>query len=159
MGSTYGRQSITTVGQSVRVSADGRPREKTGGVTIDWTTVTAVSGSDATYNDGVVVKVGEKALRYGQVVTMITATRLYGPYDPAAVDGRQTLARGQCFIVDRTTREDEIASNHPPVIFGGICFIDRIVQSGVAAASLALGPTLANLLTAFPELHPAGANY
>jgi hypothetical protein len=56
--------------------------------------------------------------------------------------------------VEQTTREDEVASNHPPVIHGGECFIDRIIQSGTGTHSLAAGPTLAELLAAFPSLHP-----
>jgi hypothetical protein len=155
--SSFARTVITTVGGSVRVSADGRPREKTAGVTVDWSTVPAVSGADVTYNDGLVVKVGEQALRYGQVLCKITASGKWGPYDPAAADGRQTLARGTSFIVDKTTRQDEVASDHPPVIYGGACFIDRIIQSGTGTHSLAAGPTLAELLSTFPELQPVYA--
>jgi hypothetical protein len=29
-----------------------------------------------------------------------TASGKYGPYDSAATDGRQTLTRGECFILD-----------------------------------------------------------
>lgn len=54
-----------------RVSADGSPDYKAGGVTIDWSTVTAVSGSNATLPDGSVVLIGQKYLRYGQVLTRI----------------------------------------------------------------------------------------
>ena len=71
-GSTFGFSVVDTIGGSIQVSADGRGEFKTAGVTIDWATVTAISGSDVTYADGVVVKVGEKALRYGQVIARIT---------------------------------------------------------------------------------------
>jgi hypothetical protein len=47
-----------------------------------------------------------------------------------------------------------VASNHPPVIHGGECWIDRVIQSGTGTHSLAAGPTLAELLAAFPSLHP-----
>jgi hypothetical protein len=43
---------------------------KAGGVTIDWSTVTAVS-ADTTLPDGTVVKNGDKYLRFGQPVTEI----------------------------------------------------------------------------------------
>jgi hypothetical protein len=104
------------------------------------------------YLDGVLVQIGEKALRYGQVLTKITASGKYGPYDPAAVDGRQTLTNGEAFILNETAREDDVASDHPAVIAGGLVFLSRIIQSGGGAASLAAGPTLANLLATFPRL-------
>jgi hypothetical protein len=57
-------------GRPVRVSADGSPERKAGGITIDWTTVTAVS-ADTTLADGTFVPNGGKYLRYGQVVDLI----------------------------------------------------------------------------------------
>jgi hypothetical protein len=87
-----GRNLLTTsTVQPVRVSADGSPLYKAGGVTIDWTTVVAVAGADVTLPDGDVIRIGQKYLRYGQVL-----------------------------------------------------------NSGVGAASLAAGPTLANVEAMFP---------
>jgi hypothetical protein len=149
---TYGQNTIASIGRSIQVSADGSPEWKHIGVTIDWTTVAAVAGSDVVFLDGVLVQIGEKALRYGQVLTKITASGKYGPYDPGATDGRQLLVNGEAFILNETAREDDVASDHPAVIAGGLVFLSRIIQSGVAAASLALGPTLANLLATFPRL-------
>lgn len=152
---TYGQSTVAQIGRSIQVSADGRPLWKHVGVTVDWATVAAVAGADVTYLDGVLVQIGEKALRYGQVLTKITASGKYGPYDPAAVDGRQTLVIGECFILNETAREDDVASDHPAVIYGGLVFQSRIIQSGVGAASLAAGPTLANVKAFFPQLQPA----
>lgn len=149
----YGRESFgTTIGTSVELSADGKPEPKVGGVTIDWATVAAVSGSDVTWADGVTVKVGEKGLRYGQVITKITASGKYGPYDPAAGDGRQTLTRGECFLLNRSALADNALDEHPEAIEGGRVWRARLIQVGTGTASLAAGPTLANLLTAFPRL-------
>ncbi|KYN77172.1 hypothetical protein A0J52_09940 [Clostridium sporogenes] len=61
-------------------------RYKTGGVTIDKTTVT--SGSD-----------DRKILRAGSIICEITATGKYGPFDSGASDGRQTPTMGKCFIL------------------------------------------------------------
>jgi hypothetical protein len=151
---TYGQSTVASVGRSIQVSADGRPLWKHVGVTVDWSTVAAVSGSDVTYLDGVLVAVGEKALRYGQVLTKITASGKYGPYDPGAADGRQTLTVGECFFLNETVREDELASDHPAVCYGGLCFLSRILNTGGGAHTLAGGPTLAELLAAFPQLEP-----
>lgn len=243
-----------------RVSADGSPKYKAGGITIDWGTVAAVSGSDVTLPDGSVIKIGTKYLRYGQVVAKITTgesqtitgtatsgsgslsivvpntgttvttaaiafnataatvlaaiqavlppgiavsatggalgsapvvvnfstdvqtmtvnagtlaggtftvaattntglTGYFGPYDPGASDGRETLVRGNIFIMDETILQFPAGSGLGPAsdqvgsaIEGGDVFIDRVMHSGAAAASLALGPTLANLTTAFPRV-------
>jgi hypothetical protein len=251
--STYGRQSIATIGKSIKVTADGRPKMKQAGVTIDWTSV-AVQSGDTTLNDGVVVLDQEKFLRYGQVLCKITGgeiatvtegagssggtftltvngqtttaiaqaatnatvqaalvalstvgtgnvtvtgsnggpytvtfatslgdvtftgngasltggtstitiattsqggrTGYYGPYDPAAVDGRATLTKGEAYIVLETMKQNDPHSDHPPVLFGGTVFLSRIIQSGTATHTLAAGPTLAELLAVFPELQP-----
>jgi len=156
----YGRTSLTNNNIfPTRVSADGVPSYKTAGVTIDWTTVTAVS-VDTTLADGSIVRSGNKFLRYGQILTMITASKQYGPYDSAATDGRQTLTRGECFILDETVLQ--YSSGSPllgavndqtgSLLDGGPVWLARILQAGTGSASLAAGPTLANLLTAFPSI-------
>jgi hypothetical protein len=60
-------------GFPLRITADGRPEYKVGGVTIDWSTVTAVSGSPVTLPDGTTVAVGDKYIRYGTPITQILA--------------------------------------------------------------------------------------
>lgn len=154
MGNSFaGRTVVESTGRSIQVTADGSPEFKHGGVTIDWSTVAAVAGADVTLKDGVVVKIGEKYLRYGQVIKKITASGKYGPYDPAAADGREVAPiRGEDYILNETMKEDDIGSDHPAALEGGRVFLGRIIQSGVGAASLAAGPTLANLLAGFPRL-------
>lgn len=146
-----------------RVSADGSPDYKPGGVTLDWSTVTAV-GSDTNLPEGggAFIKSGTKYLRFGQVITKITASGKYGPYDPAAVDGRQLLVIGNAFVIDETITEysagiSGISAQLTEIgaIEGGLIFIDRIIQSGVAAHTLALGPTLAEFLAVFPRFRPS----
>lgn len=267
----FGRQLLTTNNiNPTRVSADGSPALKMGGITIDWAnTVTAV-GSDTTLADGSVVRNGAKFLRYGQVMAKITGATntvtingsptggtftltvttqspvagapaqttaaiaynaaasavqtavaaltnvgagnvtvsgsaggpytfvfgsvvgtvtmtasgaaltggsspavaigatltspstngYYGPHDPAASDGRQTLTRGECFILDETVLQYGIGGSGIMAPFdhvggcieGGAVWLERILQSGTAAHSLAAGPTKAELLTAFPSI-------
>ncbi len=145
-----------------RVSFDGSPHYKAAGVTIDWGTV-ASSASDTTLPDGSVIKANLKFLRYGQIICKIgiPGTAIgpndYGPYDPNATDGRQTPTRGECFIVDQTVLQYgggsaalSSANDHIGGVFdGGSVWIDRVLQG---AGSLAGGPTLANVLTAFPSI-------
>lgn len=146
-----GRTVIGTLGGHLQVTADGEPVAKVAGVTIDWSTVAAVSGSDVTLNDGQIIKIGKKYLRYGQVITQITTGGKFGPYDSAAADGRQTLARGSAYVLNRTALEDEPMDEYPEAIEGGRVFLARILQVGTGTASLAAGPTLANLSSTFPD--------
>jgi hypothetical protein len=260
----YGRQLLKNSGAGIEVSYDGRPEWKAGGLTIDWSTVAAIAGADYTIPlDLEVVPIGQKYLRYGQVLTKISnapvqtvtlngvptggtftltvfrpdtggfvttaplaynasaaavlaalvavlgsevavsvtlaagpppvytitfglivpllvATDsttggthsiavavtnaggnhgMFGPYDSAAGDGRQTLTRGECFILNQTVLQGAASprmptgpTDHPPALEGGMVWKSRILQSGVAAHSLAAGPTLAELLAAFPRL-------
>lgn len=84
----------------------------------------------------------------------------FGPFDPNAADGRQTLTRGSCYVADETiTQYDSGTPMISPentttgrMLEGGLVWIDRIIQSGTNAHSLAAGPTLAELLAAFPLL-------
>src|SRR5438132_13928851 len=122
--STFGRNSILSVGRSLQVCADGNPIAKVGGVTIDWSAVSAAAVA-ATYQESDPVDVGEKFLRYGQVVTKISASGLYGPYASGASDGRQTLTRGECFILNESQHENQPHSDHPPVIDGGRVWKNR----------------------------------
>jgi hypothetical protein len=250
--------TLATVGSSISIVADGDPITKPGGMTLAWGLVAAVSGSDVTYLDGITVAVGDKALRYGQlmcevtqyevdtitlgggytggtfpvtvvvngvsrttpqlaynasaatvqaavealdnvgpgavsvsyasnvftftfnipgtisistsaasltggtptaVAAEVTASTAYsgqfGPYDPSATDGRQTMTRGKCFWIMRTVQESDRGSAYAAGLEGGRVFLERLIQSGVASASLAAGPTLANVNTAFPGLRYA----
>jgi hypothetical protein len=149
----FGRQVLGTLGGNLEVTADGSPVPKAAGVTIDWSTVAAVSGSPVTLNDGLVIPVGDKYLRYGQVITRITANLKYGPYDPAdAAGGRDLLVRGRAFILNRTVLANEPADEHPEAIEGGLVYRSRIIQSEAATHTLALGPTFAELNATFPTL-------
>lgn len=155
----YGRQVLGTAGTSVEVSADGSPKAKIGGITLDWTAFAPVAGADVTLADGVTVRVGERFARYGQVVARITATGRYGPFDPAAAGtGREALVRGDSFILNRTALENRPADEHPEAIYGGRMWLARIIQAGTGTASLAAGPTRAALEAAFPEMQPVTGN-
>jgi hypothetical protein len=258
----YGRQSsLIVTGSGTQLTADGRPEWKTGGVTIDWTTIAAV-GSDTTLPDGTVIKSGLKFQRYGQLLckittqpvqtltgtatggtftltllrpdtqTLVTTAALafnataaqvlaaiqavmgpnqvasasggalgtaavtltfnafvpiivvnggaltggtvtpavttagtangkYGPHDPGASDGRQTLTPGECGLLNETILQSGYVVGLPTgnvdncgVVVGGRVYLDRLIAipPNTGSASLASGPTRANLLVALPRL-------
>lgn len=267
----YGRSLLSpSIVNPTRVSADGNPKYKSGGITIDLTTIPAASSSAVTLPDGSVIAANTQYLRYGQVMTklgvaevqtveftggpaagaatltlpaagndpaqstaaipydasalvfqqalqaltrigangvttarsgngssgapyiytntfnrslgnlpQLTSTHTFtagnstthgtstagsgggkfGPYDPGATDGRQSLIRGDCFILDETYLPSPSGLTLPAandiiggVLDGGEVWLDRIVQIGSGIASIGNGPTLANLNTAFPSL-------
>jgi hypothetical protein len=148
-------------GRDVRVIANGRyDRAKGGGVTLDVATIAAVTGSPATLADDTVVPVGSKYLRFGQILCKITASGLFGPYDSAAADGRQTLARGDCFFLDKTWLDvgsgvmvpQGQGSIHVAGFYGGDVWRERLLIT-TGTASLAAGPTVAAFEAAFPQVH------
>lgn len=104
------------------------------------------------------------SLTIGASLTAATNTQgLFGPYDPAASDGRQLLNRGDCYVLDETVLQYGLAGSTLSAqndqvgcaIEGGLIWIDRILQSGTVAHTLALGPTLAEFLAAFPTFRLA----
>lgn len=146
--STYGTNTIQTLGKRTQVSADGLPRWKAGGITLDWSTVTAVS-VDTTLDDGTIVKSGDKYLRYGTVLGQITAGGKYGECLTNLSDGRETVTnavRGKAFILNETVVYSEPGSDHPAVFDGGRVFKGRLVMNGSNQ------PTEANIETMFPGI-------
>jgi hypothetical protein len=256
---TYGRQVLGAVGRAVMVAVSMFMDWKTGGITIDWSIVTAAV-TDTTLPDDNVIKAGQKGLRFGQILCRITQHEIetvtvngspaggtfsltyvdeegeshetgaiaynapaadleaaleavganvtvskssnvytvtfddarnvaalaltdnnltggtsptvaigtstqgnaglgkYGPYDPDATDGRQTLTRGECWILNQTVLENGAiaglgggVTDHPAVFDGGRAWKPRILMT-TGTHSLAAGPTVAEVETAFPRV-------
>jgi hypothetical protein len=166
MAHSYGQVLTTATGRDVEVIADGNYfGAKSGGITLDVTTIAAVAGSDVTYPDGTVVPVGAKGMRFGQVLCRITATGKYGPYDPAATGtGRDVLARGSSYFLNRTWVDDLALGGllvptrgtlHPPVYEAGRVWRAKLLIT-TGTASLAAGPTVAAFEAAFPGVTYVG---
>jgi hypothetical protein len=146
--STYGRQSLDTGGRGLRVSADGQPRWKAGGVTVDWSTVAANAGGATLTYDGTVVPAGVKYLEGGTVLNKITATGKYGPFTSGAANGLElatSAVRGDSFILDQTVLESDPHSDHVPVFDGGLIYKSRVVGK-------AGNPTEAQIEAMFPDI-------
>jgi hypothetical protein len=86
-----------------------------------------------------------------------TGNGYYGPYDPTATDGRQTLSRGDCYIVNETVLQSPdigwgvVDTDHPAVFDGGKAWKERLIATA-GTHSLEDGPTLTELEAAFPRL-------
>lgn len=156
----FGRTLLSTDAvYATRVSADGNPEYKAGGVTLDLDTIPAAPGSDVTLADGSIIKEGSQYLRYGQVLCEITASGKYGPYDVGASDGRQTLTRGKCFILDQTWLLNPAGGTFAGVgatdtiggIFdGGLVYKGRLLVDDPASTNR--DPDISAFLTAFPRI-------
>lgn len=85
-------------------------------------------------------------------------SRWFGPYDPAATDGRQTLHRGDVGLIERTLVLDgslglgDRDDVHKGIITGGQLWGGKVLHSGVATHSLILGPTQAELEAVLPTV-------
>jgi hypothetical protein len=167
-GAGYGRQGLVQkMGNPVSVLFNGdNAFWKPGGITIDWATVAVVTGSDVTLEGGQVVPVGNKYLRYGQVMCLITSggSNKFGPYDSAAGDGRATLSDDTSFILTETviangpggyTTQDTV---HLGVIKGGSVWKKRLLATS-GTHSLAAGPTYTEIASTFPLLHMVTTDY
>ncbi len=92
-----------------------------------------------------------------------SGTGLFGPYDSAANDGRQALARGHCFILNETVLQTGaqgivgVASDHPAVFSGGLVWKARLGIGGVNPSYLGTGnqPSVSAFETAFPDIQYA----
>lgn len=89
MATGFGVRDLAQSGRVVPASADGLPRYKPGGVTLDWATVPA-AGSPMTLSDGTPIKTGERFIRYGTVVSLISAMAAYS-LAITATGGNQTF--------------------------------------------------------------------
>lgn len=68
MPNTFGRQTIgNSTGIGTQVTADGSPEWVTGGITLDWSTVTA-EVTARTLTDGTVIAAGAKGLEFGTIL-------------------------------------------------------------------------------------------
>lgn len=122
---------------------------KPAGLTIDWNTVTAAT-SLTQYEDGTTLASGQKGIPYGTILTRITASGKFGPWASGASDGRQTLARGACYILNETIVQSKPGSDIPTAVFdGGLVWKDRLRVGGAGQI------TTANFETAFPRIEYA----
>lgn len=160
---SYGRVATYTTGQPLMVAADALQNMawKTGGITMDWATVATV-GADTTLGDGTVIPNGQKGIEYGTVLCRITASGKYGPYNSGATDGRQTLARGECFILNESVLQTApfgigaAVTDHPAVFEGGKVFKDRLKAAATGTVTL---PAYAALEAALPLLRYVSAGF
>lgn len=163
MGS-FGQETYDSIGYGITVTADGAPKAKAGGVTIDWASIPAFA-NDAEFEGFQKVKSGDKFLRYGTILVKITAatdtTKVgkYTVYGATVAGGTLSEDRGDIFILNESVHESDRASSHPAVIDGGRVFKERlnidsnpeiVYNSGTSAAFGQMAE--ADFLAAFPQI-------
>jgi len=155
-----------TWSRGIQLSSDGRPEAKPGGVTFDWSSVTALAKD--TYlaeslddngdplPDAVAIPAGEKVLRYGTPIQRRTSD---GAFVLALTGG--AVGRGDVYLVNQTVLKSDRYSAHPNAIQGGGVFKARILRSGtdvigkdVDGGSVASGTTITmtQIETALPRI-------
>jgi hypothetical protein len=80
---SYGRQILAQTGTGIQVSYDGDPEWKSGGITINWSTVIPAA-ADTDLGDGNIVKAGHRGLKYGTVLVR-ESTGYYAPWTATEV--------------------------------------------------------------------------
>lgn len=151
MRQSYGQNQIATVGVGLRaLAAPETGQFKAGGVTIDWASVAAVAGADVTLTDGTVIAIGDKYIRYGTVISKITASGKYGPANTGNADGTQLVTaaqRGSSFILDHTVIQSRDADVVGGCLYGGLVFRDHLNIGGSGQ------PAEADVITMFPQIN------
>lgn len=152
-----GRAVLGTIGTSLSVFAKHRQLAKAGGITLDYGTVAVVNaGADVTWSDNFVVKAGWKALRYGQFIARITSgptTGYFGPWDPAAADGRQLIKDGDFFFLAESIAQVDLSADNPPAYFGGDVYKLRMIAIDSGTPTLATGPLWSAVLPVLRQIN------
>lgn len=147
----YNYESVASVGRTGSGTA-GDPYIYTVTFGRRFGDVTAIATVSNTFTGGTTPSVTIGTTTAG------TGTGYYGPYDPSATDGRQTLTRGECFILNETVLEVPPLGWGMPnttvlggAFDGGNVWKDRIIMTA-GTHSLTDGPTISEFETAFPRI-------
>ena len=133
--------SSTVWAGRLSILAKGEGEFKPAGFKIDWSGVTAVSGSDVTLNDGEVVAIGSKYLRYGTII-VDDGTGVF-----VEATDTSTLVPGKTFILVSTITDQDDSSP----VFGGAIDGGRVYKARVLAGG-AGQPSWANVYAALPRV-------
>lgn len=133
------------------------------------TTPAVVAGTGPITITSPVILTVDPSLLTGGSATLTTTTPVintgkFGPYDTAQSDGRQTLSRGNCCILNSTVLElgvlgfmSQVSTTHPGALVGGTVWRDRIIATS-GTHSLAAGPTFTELEAALTSMRYAGVS-
>ena len=118
------------------------------GITSPVVSQIGAAAADVTLTDGRVVKIGDKYIPEGTVLSQVTATGLFAPADTTASDGRQTVdatQRGKSFVLNEAIVKSDPGSDHTGKVFdAGTVFEARLKIGGTGQ------PTRTNFVAMFP---------
>jgi hypothetical protein len=154
MAKGYGQSAYGASAGGAVLSADGAPEYVTGGVTLDWDTVPAAASGGVTLADGQKIAEGTKYIPFGTIIAPVTADGTYGPHQlGATADGREALAKGMAFLMNRTILEDDQESQYGPGAFdGGKIYKARLKRLNDAGTAYVAHTVDAAFNTAFPRV-------
>jgi hypothetical protein len=142
---TFENQTVAPP-QGACASADGRPEEVVGGITLDLTTLTATVAT-VTLPDDYVVPVGVKFVPFGAVLVE-TAGRKYQPWDGVAA-----LVNSKTVVINRTiTSDDPRFDSAPGACNGGAFFEARLKYLTGGVWTVCTGAMVTALVTAQPRI-------
>ncbi len=155
----FGRSILGRVGSDIKVSVDGNPLYKVGGVTLYWGGVTAQSGTVQLNADGTtstisdlalitgagwldVIEDGEKFLRFGTVVCRVSGGSYDGyfaPYGSSVSGGTLLKTRGDMYILNESVHEAD--AENAKAIEGGLLYRHRILANFYKIATITISAT------------------
>jgi len=100
----------------------------------DVAQMTATGATVATTTAGVVAHYPNGYIPSGLVLGQVTATKLYGPYDDSANDGRETAAG----LLFSSVRAIDTATGNPLTTVGGAKFVHGLVNAAKLPANAGL---------------------
>lgn len=100
-----GRQVLgLTIEEPLTALAGANPIWHVAGITLDWSLVPAVSGTAVTLKSGLVIPVGRKYLRYGQVLAKVTRAEFQTITEAGSPDGGTWAIKN--LVVDGVPKAD-----------------------------------------------------
>lgn len=122
------------------------PIMKAGGCTLDWTTIPTVT-VETSLDSGLIARPGDRYVERGTVLVQLSSGGKFGPADSSASDGRQVwTGRSRVCILNVTWLQSDPASDHPPVVMGGV------MRRSALKVDVGGQMSLAQFLTLFPEV-------
>jgi hypothetical protein len=152
MANGFGQTTYGANGGGAVLSVNGVVNSIPGGATIDWTTA-LTAATETTLADGRIIPAGVRYLPFGLIMAKITSGGKYGPHQSGVADGRQTLTKGSCFLLNQTIVETDSQSEYASgAIDGGRIWSTRLKNLNAGGTAYAAHTVDSTFNLAFPQI-------